>query len=446
MKRPVSPPKNVDDHVQAQDWFNVLHLIIEPRGDGGYLHWDELRHRKPPAGLTSEKWWFGLKMRRRLASLPLPCRDRDGQSFSYLLVDPIPRQLHEIDLGAGAWINASTPVIDSDMRDQYHARSVMEEAITSSQLEGAVTTRRVAKEMLRTGRRARNRSEQMILNNYEAMQKLRDLKDVALTPELVLEIHRWMTRDAMDDPSASGRFRRSDEHIVVQGDDGTVYHWPPSADELPARVQAMCEFANGGSAAEFVHPVLRAIVLHFWLAYDHPFVDGNGRTARALFYWCMLRHGYWLFEFLSISEVILKARVKYYMAFLHSETDDNDLTYFVLYHLDVLQRAIESLHAYIERKTREARDVETLMRGASGFNHRQRSLLAHALKHPGFRYTIDGHRESQGVVYETARTDLLSLAKRGLLRRVRLGKTWFFEAEPGLESRLATGRLRRHKN
>ena len=63
----------------------------------------------------------------------------------------------------------------------------------------------------------------------------------------------------------------------------------------------MVEIAGG-----FIHPMIRSIILHFWLAYDHPFVDGNGRTARALFYWSMLRHGYWLFEFISISQIILK--------------------------------------------------------------------------------------------------------------------------------------------
>ena len=65
----------------------------------------------------------------------------------------------------------------------------------------------------------------------------------------------------------------------------------------------------------FLHPVIRSILLHFWVAYDHPFVDGNGRNARALFYWSMLRHGFWLAEFFSISHEILKAPRKYYRAF-----------------------------------------------------------------------------------------------------------------------------------
>jgi Fic family protein len=63
-----------------------------------------------------------------------------------------------------------------------------------------------------------------------------------------------------------------------------VFHTPPPAAELPARLEAMCDFANSKTPDTFIHPVVRGIFLHFWLAYDHPFVDGNGRTARALFY------------------------------------------------------------------------------------------------------------------------------------------------------------------
>src|SRR5205814_10028127 len=58
-------------------------------------------------------------------------------------------------------------------------------------------------------------------------------------------------------------------------------------------------------ALPIFHPMVRSMILHFWLAYDHPFVDGNGRTARALFYWSMLRNGYWMFEYITISKIIL---------------------------------------------------------------------------------------------------------------------------------------------
>ncbi|HEC02990.1 MAG TPA: Fic family protein, partial [Phycisphaerales bacterium] len=177
-------------------------------------------------------------------------------------------------------------------------------------------------------------------------------------------------------------------------------------------------------------------ILHFWLAYDHPFVDGNGRVARALFDWSMLRHGYWLFEFVSISQIILKAPAKYGRAFLYTETDDNDLTYFVLHQLNVINRAIKELHAYIKRRTERLQAIEQELRGVAILNHRQRALVSHALRHPHQHYTIRSHQTSHNVVYQTSRIDLLDLEKRGILTARKIGKTWHFMPASNLEEKL----------
>lgn len=312
----------------------------------------------------------------------------------------------------------------------------MEEAITSSQLEGAVTTREVAKEMIRTGRKPRDTSEQMILNNYVTMQRIRELKGRDLTPELVLEIHRLVTEGTLEDPTAAGRYRHPHEERVVGDDYDQIVHIPPPAEELEERMKAMCAFANAETPDYFIHPAVRAILLHFWLAYDHPFYDGNGRTARALFYWAMVRRGYWLFEFISISKIIKKAPMKYSLSFLHTETDDNDLTYFLLAQTRVIRLAIAELHAYIGRKTEEFRDAESHMKALDLFNHRQVELLLHAIKHPNHRYTFASHGKSHGIVYQTARADLLDLSERKMLDPQKKGKQWNFISPSDLSERL----------
>jgi Fic family protein len=281
-------------------------------------------------------------------------------------------------------------------------------------ITGATTTRRVAKEMIRVGRAPRDRSERMILNNFLTMQRISTLKNEPLTKDLVFEIHRMLTDQALNDPSSAGRFRRVDESIVVGDEYGEVFHQPPPADQLEERLAAMCTFANGSTPREFVHPAIRSILLHFWLAYDHPFVDGNGRTARALFYWSMLRHGFWLFEFISISRIILRGPARYGRAFLYTETDQNDLTYFIIYHLDVIRRAVDELHEYIQRKTSQLQALEQQLRGLESLNHRQRALVSHALRHPQQRYTYGSHRRSHNIAYQTARNDLLSLMRLDL--------------------------------
>lgn len=389
-----------------------------------------------PDGFSHEEWWVALKMKRKAAYRTIPLCDNDKNPFVYYIPDDVQELLHEIDFGGGGLIGMPDPVTNPQSRDRYIVSSLIQEAITSSQLEGAVTTREVAKEMIKTGRVPRDRSEQMILNNYVTMQQIIQIKDQPMTPELLFDIHRSVTNGTLDNPDAAGRLRDADEEVRVMDGEGQVYHTPPSAGELPERLQQMCRFANGETPDQFIPPVVRAVLLHFWLAYDHPFVDGNGRTARALFYWCMLRNKFWLFEFVSISSILVKAPVQYARAFLYTESDENDLNYFILHQTNVIHRAICALHEYIDRKQRELAETAGSLRALKNFNHRQQSLLAHALRHPAQEYTIASHRRSHAVAYATARTDLLQLVELKLLTDRKRGRAMIFEASPDLNERL----------
>jgi Fic family protein len=441
MKIPESPPPFESFLAQLQDEpekvVKILKAADGPLIDGHYSHWDKIRYRKPIEGLTIEEWWIAIKFRRRSLYKELPLLNKNGEHFVYLLPDPCPEVLHRIDLGSGGMIQMPDQITNPDTRDRYYIGSLIDEAITSSQLEGAATTRLIAKEMIRTGRTPQDKSERMILNNFHAMKEIGKLKHEKLTKELVLHLHKIVSEGTLDDPTAAGRFRRFDENVRVEDLYGSIFHNPPIASELESRMQNMCRFANGETPKDYIHPAVRSIILHFWLAYDHPFVDGNGRTARALFYWSMLRHNYWLFEFVSISQIIRKAPVRYGRSFLYTETDDNDITYFIRYHLQIIEKSINELHEYIKRKTRQIQRIENNLRGIEVLNHRQRALIAHALRHPQQRYTIESHKNSNNVVYETARNDLLNLRDRGLLIAVKIGKEWSFTAADCLENRLA---------
>ena len=439
MKIPQRPP-SLNRLYESRDSQFLLGALSHRSATyrGHYMHWDRLRYRLPPDGLTLEQCWFGMKLARSAQAREVPLRDPAGHPFSYQLPDPAPELLHRIDHGGGGIFDLPNSPTNTDMRDRYLVRSLTEEAITSSQLEGAATPRPIAKEMLRSGRAPRSKGEQMILNNFRAMQRIRTLRDEPLSVERVVELQTILTENTLDDPTAAGRFRRADEGIcVVDERDGEVLHTPPPAGELSDRMGAMCAFANGETPQAFIHPVIRAIILHFWLAYDHPFVDGNGRCARALFYWSMLRQRFWLMEFVSISEILLRAPGKYARAYLFTETDENDLTYFILYQLDIIRRALQSLHTYIDDKAREAREMAVQIKTAPDLNHRQRALLNHALRHPGQVYSIQGHQMSHAIVYQTARTDLLDLHNRGFFVLEKAGKKMLYRPASDLAGLLA---------
>jgi Fic family protein len=281
----------------------------------------------------------------------------------------------------------------------------------------------------------------MIFNNYKAMMFIRDISQEDLTPELILELQRIVTDGTLDDFSGAGRWRLASEDIkVVDPRDDTILHEPPDASEIPERVALLCEFANGKFEQTFIHPVWRAILLHMMLGYDHPFIDGNGRTARALFYWSMAHQGYWLMEFVTISKILRNAPAQYARAYLFVTSDDNDTTYFIHYHLRILIRAIGSLYEYLSDKINEIRKTEDLIRQSDALinmmNRRQLALVTHALKHPGTTYEIQAHRKSHNITYETARTDLLALEKVGILSKSRPGRAYIFTAPKDLHDRL----------
>jgi Fic family protein len=440
----VATPPSFDDLLAklSSDSARLVEVMRVPAADNGsgYIHWDKLRHLDPPGDLTPEEWWFSVKWSRQHQLRRLPLADPSGRHFTYSQPDPALRLLRHVDQRCSGEIAMPEVVTaDDQARQHYLVNSLMEEAIRSSQLEGATTSRRVAKELLRSGREPKDRSERMILNNYRALQFMRQV-GTSLQPATVLELHRILTEGTLDDPSAAGRLQTpEDERVGVYERGGNrLLHKPPPAEQLPARLEALCDFANEPDDAEpFIHPAVRAILLHFWLAYDHPFEDGNGRTARALYYWYMRTRGYWLVDYLTVSQILAKAPTGYARSFLETETDERDTTYFILYQLHVVERAVAELHKYLARKAKEIRDVEQLMRaGSAELNHRQLALLSHAIRHPDQIYTFQTHAASHTVTHETARTDLLALVDKGLLERHRVGRRHTFTAHRRLAERL----------
>lgn len=375
-----------------------------------YLHWDEVRYRDVP--VDHEVLWALMKLSRRNSARRISFKE---WTFQYNITGEVLRIMHILDPGAGGTMEAPIAGLRTAVgMERYIVSSLMEEAIASSQIEGAVTTTKVAKDMLKTQRRPRNVSEQMILNSYVAMKKIKEHQSEELTIDLIKELHRIITQDTLDSKELEGHFREDNETVVGDPfEEEKVYHRPPDHRRIEIHLQELCDFANN-SGGEFIHPLIKAITIHFMIGYIHPFVDGNGRLARTLLYWYALKSDYWLFEYMAISRTIKESRRKYGMAYLYTETDDNDLTYFLSYNFRCMEKALQDVKEHILRKQEEQREAFRTATEIPGISKRQAEILRYVIK-SGRPVSIKEIATMFDVVYQTARTDLLGLVEEGRL-------------------------------
>jgi Fic family protein len=432
--------------LDAADWQNpalitrVLQLA-STIGDSDYLHWEQLRHRPPPDGFSSLEWWKALKFKRQMSCTLHPLLHAYGSNRARTSRHAtIEARLANLNRLLGTTIAHSGGAIDEDARDRYISSSLMEEAIHSSLLEGAVATREAAKDMLREGRAPTSLDERMIVNNHRAIIRLREIAASPLTVERVLELHSILTDGTLPDPRAAGRMQTpADERNVVWDKQlNRVVHQPPPAEELPDRLLRLVEFANADDIENetYTHPIVRSILLHFQLAFDHPFADGNGRLARALFYWSMLHRGYWMAEFISITRLLYRNRNPYMLAYLYVESDEQDATYFVKQQLDVIELAVGELHAYIERKRADQEEIRRRVGVRTDLNSRQLALLHHALRKRDAAYTHESHASSHNISIPTSRSDLQQLVRKKFLMQDRRGNKFVYRPATNIEARL----------
>lgn len=218
----------------VQNMTNPLVSQFVQEANDKYLHWDKLRFHPMPNHLDPVEAWALVQLSRTHRQR-LPLTFKKSANLAYMLTPQHQEWLQIIDREAG-WSGVILKRSPPNEHRRFLVNSLMEEAIASSQLEGAVTTRKCAKELLRSRRKPRNDAERMVINNYRAVLHVRENLDERMSPEMLCNLQRILTDGMMPDPNASGRFRRPDEDVVVAdtltGDDIDI---PPEAGSLPAR-------------------------------------------------------------------------------------------------------------------------------------------------------------------------------------------------------------------
>ncbi len=402
---------SADDFRLASDAADCVNRLLDE-----YAYWSDVKYKRVPGFPDPEGLWSFIKTMRKAREIDV-CAPF-GLHFS--LTNRMAELCHAFDMKfGGSW--GSESLLPRDGKQRFLVGSVMEEAISSSQMEGASTTRRVAKEMLRKNTAPRDKSQQMIYNNYHTIRYLSEHTGEPLTEELILKIHSLMTESTLDNPEDCGRFRVNDEVVVENAVTHEVVHTPPHHSEIPKAISWLVRFANGEAPGVFIHPVIKAVVIHFFISYLHPLVDGNGRTARALFHWYMLREGYWLTEYMSISRIIYSSKSAYEKSFLRVEADGNDMGYFITYHINALDRAFGELKEYVSRKTAQRSEQNRLLK-MGNITQRQAEIIYMMLEDADRVLTVRDISSRMLVTATTAKRDIIGLVEQGLLEEIALNR------------------------
>ncbi|MHB9799962.1 Fic family protein [Pseudomonas sp. MT3] len=438
-----SPPPTTLNPFQKVDLGNAellreyiaLHSPLDPKGR--YLHYDKLRFRFHK-DLDHTVAWSLVKQARRSQLKEVIKLGEPAQPGFLLLTPGIQRAISECDRRT---TTAALEWMCNKIGEQQHLEYLLndlveDEAISSSQLEGAATTTQIAKDMLKRKRQPRTPSEKMILGNFKMMNFAWKNRALPLSLELIAELHSTGVEGIDDDKYRPGVFRQTDDVVVVDGEGETI-HTPPPAAGLENRLQRLIDWVNTDHCHakddHYIHPLVKAIIIHFAIGYEHPFHDGNGRVARSLFYWLMFKHEFGAFRYIAISTLLKSAPAKYGKSYLYTETDDLDLTYFVDYQCDIISRAI---HAYMDQYNKTLRDVEEFnaFLYESGLyrelSDKQRTIFQVAKNGRATDFTAQNVRENLRCSYNTASTALNGLVEKGLFTKYKEGREWVFSMLP----------------
>ncbi|MGH1399082.1 MAG: Fic family protein [Alphaproteobacteria bacterium] len=429
-KAPKTAARSESFFFWAEEEHNIdISTLVKKAENPKYLYWSDLKRKSwIPDGISPQTLWSAIQHSRQIRNQKTPLKTPDNHHFSWIKCAHYDQLLHDIDLNMGGKL-MGLDIIPDSKRAHYISQSLIEESIASAQLEGAHTTRKQAVKMLQEKRTPADLGQRMIYNNYQTMCLIEDtLKDQDLTLDMIFDLQTTLTKNTLKNPDESGRYRRDDEDIVVASADGSqIAHIPPKIDFVKNEMKRLVAYANDTLEQDtFTHPLIKAITLHFWIGYLHPFPDGNGRLARALFYWYMLKKGYWAFAFIPISTRIKKSPKQYVNAYIYSEQDNNDLTYFIDYNLRQLQLARQDFIDFATKKQNEHGSLSTLSRAMPNMNDRQLGLMQYFITHPNERTNVSAMQNIYNVTAATAVKDLKTMHNEELLTKERRGKNVFY--------------------
>ncbi len=265
---------------------------------------------------------------------------------------------------------------------------------------------------------ARRKDRQEVLNYLEALDRIPDFASSdPLTMEDLLEIHFIVTKETLDDPEFEGILRPV-QVIVGNPATGEVTFRPPETEEVPQLIEDFLEWFNSPLMDE-LDPVIAAGLTHYELVRIHPFVDGNGRTARIMATMVLYKRGFDLKRFFALDDYYDHDRNSYYEALQTVNPDTVDVTQWIEYFTEGVASSIKTVK---ERVIGLSRNVKVLKeKGQIALNKRQ-MLIVEKIIADG-KITNKDIRGMFGISDTAAKNEISKLIDLGVIERKGQGRS-----------------------
>ena len=381
-----------------------------------YLPIEDIQYRLKSLNI-SKKDWPRLKGQilkcRKMGAVPFFLNTLN-KKFWYFPSDCIVKKIHKIEnLGNSLFDKIEN---QKTFKQEFIADSAVEEAVTSAIYEGANSTRDQSKTLIASGKKPKNKDEWMLVNNYRAMDWIKKSFQTPCSNEVILKIHNIIVHNTLQgrDTSFEGRFRNN--KIFIGDHEGVSYK------KIKPVIEETIQLIN--NHPRFLHGLIKSILFHYFVAYIHPFFDGNGRTARTLSYFIGMQNNLKFLELLSISADLKKHGNRYETSFDLVKKYDLDLTYFIDFCLDALLNAVKQ----VEKKVEFLIKIFSL-KDQMNINFNQVCMLQKMALNKYKKISIEDYARSINKSREIARQELKNLTVKLLLREERQGKKYVYSIE-----------------
>jgi Fic family protein len=309
------------------------------------------------------------------------------------------------------------------LKDDWFAdmqkKALILESHHSTHIEGTALSLEQAKSILE-GKKVKdvNRDDEKELLNYKkGMDFLSKYlgKDDPVSEGIVRELHKILVKGVRGENADPGKYRKIQNYVVNSRTRKVVYT-PPAPLDVPHLMRELTEWIN---KVKDISPILVAGIAQFQFVHIHPFIDGNGRTARLLSTLILYKTGYDFKRIFTISEYYDKDRPAYYQAIQSVRKNHMDMTAWLEYFVDGLRSQMEEIQQKGEQLIKQ--DVVLQKIKKIGLNKRQEKAVKHLIIKG--TVTVNEYQSVASCIRRTAQRDLEELVKKGIIKVVAKSPT-----------------------